>query len=308
MTDQDEKINIPPSFPDLVVLYADIAGSTKLYEEHGDEIARSDVAACVHLMSDVVGSYSGRVAKTIGDEVMCVFSDAVQATLAANELQTSVATASNGGLFQTGTLRIKIGLHLGPGDEQETDVYGEASNIAQQVIKLAKAGQILTSRELVDALPAELRVGSRHFDRVTADGRTGLLEVVEMIWEVSGTTQLSNTQAPEARVVHSRLVLEFMGHTITLGEDRPSASLGRVEGNDLQVDTDLTSRQHAAIEYRRERFHITDNSANGTMVQTDSGRTERLRRESLTLVGAGIICLGGTPEENPTGVVRYHCE
>jgi len=35
----------------LPVLFADIAGSTRLYEEHGDEAARAAVAACVEVMS-----------------------------------------------------------------------------------------------------------------------------------------------------------------------------------------------------------------------------------------------------------------
>ena len=308
MTKSDDKTRTSAPLPDVVVLYADIVGSTQLYEEHGDELARSDVAKCVELMTNVVTLFSGRVVKTIGDEVMCVFPNPVRATLAANEMQMGVTTASREAHFETGALRIKIGMHRGPGDEQETDVYGESNTIAQQMIKLAKADQILTSRDLVDELPPELRVGTRHFDQVPAEGRAGVLEVVEMIWEVAGLTQVANTQAPVPRTVYTRLTLEYRDQTITLGDDHPSAVLGRVAGCDLLVETDLTSRQHVKIEYRRERFHLTDNSANGTLLRTDAGKTEQLRRESAALDGAGIICLGGTPETNPDGVLRYYCE
>ncbi len=308
MNDSETRTHVLPRLPEVVVLYADIAGSTELYEVHGDVIARNDVAKCVDIMTKVVNLFSGRVLKTIGDEVMCVFPNPMRATLAANEMQMAVTTASREARFESGSLRIKIGLHYGPGDEQETDVYGESSTIAQQVINLAKADQILTSRDLVDKLPPELCSGCRHFDEVQADGRSGMLEVVELIWEVSGLTQVADTKAPVQRTVHTRLTLEYGARTITLGDERPRAILGRVEGNDLQLQTDLTSRQHAEIDYRRNRFHLTDNSANGTLLRTDAGKTERLRRESVMLAGTGIICLGGTPEDNPAGVLRYRCE
>ena len=74
------------------------------------------------------------------------------------------------------------------------------------------------------------------------------------------------------------------------------------------VSTDLTSRQHAQVEYRRGRFVLVDNSANGTVVVMDEGGTSGLRRDHIVLRGSGTICLGADPERNPDGVLRYRCE
>ena len=72
----------------------------------------------------------GRVVKTIGDEVMCVFPDPVKAILASNEMQLAIQRASQEDRFEVGELRIKIGLHYGPGIEEQTDVHGEAHLVA----------------------------------------------------------------------------------------------------------------------------------------------------------------------------------
>ena len=53
----------------LAVLFADIAGSTKLYDTLGDTQAKKMVDECIVLMRGIVGQYGGRVVKTIGDEV-----------------------------------------------------------------------------------------------------------------------------------------------------------------------------------------------------------------------------------------------
>ena len=292
----------------LAVLYSDISDSTKLYENHGDELARKDVATCVSIMTDIVGKNGGRLLKTIGDEILCVFPESSRLVLAANDMQSAVKKAGEEGRFVTGPLHIKIGAHYGPGEETQSDVHGEASGIAQAIIKMAKADQILVSENLFAELPPALRVGSRFFDKLEVDGPSDVRDVYEMIWEVVGLTMAADTTMQTQRVSHSRLLLSYAGTDIELGQERNSVVLGRVEGNDLVVPTDLTSRQHADISYRRGRFHLTDKSSNGTVVETDRGESKRLRRESHFLNGRGKICLGGTPAENPEGVIAYICE
>ena len=74
----------------LAVLFADISESTKLYSKLGDNAARVVVNACLSLISAVVERFKGRVVKTIGDEVMCVFRRADDAVLAATEMQSQI--------------------------------------------------------------------------------------------------------------------------------------------------------------------------------------------------------------------------
>lgn len=289
------------------VLYADIAGSTALYEKHGDAKARAAVAECVAVLSRTTTRFGGEVVKTIGDEVMSLFPDPSSAVLAANEMQQDVRSASDAGHFVTGALQIKIGMHLGPGQRTESDVLGEASIIAQQVIGLAKAGQILASGDLVETLPPELRLGSRYLDTVPAESRAGDLEVIELVWEVSGITQVAEVR-PVRRHVTTRLLLRRGDDRWELDAGTPPFSIGRVDGNDAVVETDLTSRNHAEITYRGGSFHISDNSSNGTLIVAGDGKLTSLRRESHALRGRGRICFGGSPETNPRGIVDFECD
>ncbi len=54
----------------LAVLFADVVGSTKLYDTFGDAAAKQMIDECLAVLQSVVLQYGGRVIKTIGDEIM----------------------------------------------------------------------------------------------------------------------------------------------------------------------------------------------------------------------------------------------
>ena len=292
----------------LVVLFADISGSTKIYEKFGDTIARDATSACITIMTDVAARLQGRLVKTIGDEAMIAFRDPIKAVLASNEMQMAVQRAGDEGKFATGPLRVKVGLHYGAGLEEETDVFGEAALVASALVNMAKADQILTSDGTLEQIPPALRVGSRMVDRTLVDGVSSEIQVYEMIWEVSEMTQMADIRPAKARVSHTRLVLVFEGREYEVNDARPVLTVGRVEGNDVVVSTDLTSRQHSEIEFSRGRFHLSDNSSNGTVLVLDNGSEQVLRRDKAMLGETGKICFGGKPAENPTGIASFTCE
>ena len=62
------------------ILFADIAGSTGLYEQSGDTVAMAAVVLCIDGLKAATVASGGRVIKTIGDEVMAVFDTAAQAS------------------------------------------------------------------------------------------------------------------------------------------------------------------------------------------------------------------------------------
>src|SRR5437762_11315793 len=55
------------------VLFADVSGSTKLYETAGDAAALTAIGRCIERMRKAAESTGGRVVKTIGDEIMALF-------------------------------------------------------------------------------------------------------------------------------------------------------------------------------------------------------------------------------------------
>src|SRR5262245_66128520 len=102
----------------MAVLFADISDSTSLYQKLGDVAARNIVTACLNLIESVVVRYEGRVVKTIGDELMCVFPGADQAVLAASDMQSLVSSTKPG----NHPVIIHVGLHYGPVLVESDDV------------------------------------------------------------------------------------------------------------------------------------------------------------------------------------------
>jgi adenylate cyclase len=99
----------------VAVLFADVVGSTELYEVLGDLKARETVGQCIDVMRRATESYNGRVVKTIGDEVMATFPTADGAMNAARDMQVAISKGEvvSGGGAPTGDPR---GLRFRPGD------------------------------------------------------------------------------------------------------------------------------------------------------------------------------------------------
>lgn len=288
----------------LAILFADISGSTQLYELLGDSDARIRIADCLNRLEEVVVEHGGRVVKTIGDEVMCTFPEVEPAVIAACGMQEmfndSLVDETDGG--QT-SLAIRIGLHAGPTLVESTDVFGDAVNVAARMVAQAKVGQIITTRIVIDQLPALLRGNTRLIDHAPVKGKKDTFELFEVMWQQDDVTRMS----PDIVVKPSRrarLTLSYGGETIEVNDDRPQAVLGRSKTADVTIQESLASRLHARIEYRRGKFVLIDQSTNGTYVRSDN-ENAFLRREEALLSGRGEISLGRPFSEQPQDLVVY---
>ena len=125
----------------LAILFADISGSTGLYEKLGDERAHKLVSTCISTLSDVIARHNGTIIKTIGDEVMCTFDQAGQAVEAAMDMHKAVSTIPSVSSRKNASPNIRVGLHVGPVIRQEGDVFGDAVNVAARMVSLAKPGR-----------------------------------------------------------------------------------------------------------------------------------------------------------------------
>src|SRR5256884_4276139 len=150
------------------ILFADVSGSTALYELPGDKPAAKAIEACLDELRGVVANREGQVVKTIGDEIMVVFGNGEAACDAAREMQQRViALPPTAGV----KLAIRIGFHFGLVLEDRGDFWGDGVNTAARLAALAKAGQILTSGPTANALPAEPATGLRELHAIHAKGQ-----------------------------------------------------------------------------------------------------------------------------------------
>src|SRR2546428_10153279 len=152
------------------VLFADVSGSTRLYETEGDAAALDAIGRCIERLSQAAESVGGRVLKTIGDEVMVLFPTPDAAASAASEMHAAVDTLPpvNGN-----KLGVRIGFHSGPVIQRDNDVFGDTVNLAARLVEQAVKGQIIISLETAEVLSPAFRVFTRPVDPMQVKGQAG---------------------------------------------------------------------------------------------------------------------------------------
>jgi adenylate cyclase len=270
------------------ILFADIAGSTGLYEQSGDTVALKAVVNCLDCLKAETLAQGGRVIKTIGDELMAAFDTATQAIQAANAMQSTFEKTAGG----KAGIRLRIGFHFGSVIETDGDCFGDTVNLAARLTALATPDQILTSRETYDALPSWAQATCRTLYSTTVKGRRGRVTIIEALWKQDqGQTMLSNNpEADEATSKEARI--SYQGKAWTVNEDCPEATIGRDEKSTVVVTVPTASRNHAILILRQGKILLVDQSSNGTFVRLQNGQELMLRREELVLVGRALIGLG----------------
>lgn len=289
---------------ELSVLFADVSGSTRLYELLGDAKAFAAVNGCLDLLKRVTSAHGGHVVKTIGDEIMAVLPSADAAVQAACGMQAEVTAQPP---VEDTRIAIRIGLHFGSVLETDGDVFGDTVNIAARMAKIAHGGQIITSDATVAKLHPIMRASARMLDALTVRGKTEDIHVYEILWhESEDTTMLvGRTHAPP--LAESAVRLVHQGQEFLVNAERPALVIGRDEQADIVVQDRRASRIHARIERRRDKFVFVDQSSNGSYV-TIRGETEiQLRREEFVLHGNGSISLGHSYAKDPSEIIEFYC-
>ncbi|MDP2693663.1 MAG: adenylate/guanylate cyclase domain-containing protein [Gallionella sp.] len=292
---------------EMAVLFADVSGSTRLYELLGDTRAFAAVNDSLNLLRRVTAAHGGRVVKTIGDEIMAVFPNAAVAVQAACEMQDEVTAQP--AVEKNIRIAIRIGFHCGSvlENQKDGDVFGDNVNIAARMTEIAQSGQIITSEAAVSKLHPVMRASTRLLDALTVKGKTEDIRVFEVVWQESEemTMMVGRTHVPPQQETAVRLV--HQGREFMINAERPSAVIGRGEQADIVIQDRLASRIHARIERRRDKFVFVDQSSNGSYI-TIKGETEiQLRREEFALHGSGSISLGHPYAKDPSEVIEFFC-
>jgi adenylate cyclase len=293
------------------ILFADVSGSTRLFETRGDVEARRLIAAVLDAMGKVARMYGGRVVKTIGDEVMVTLPTAVDGLLAACDMQRKIERDP---AFALENLAVRIGFHHGPTlEEDDGDVYGDAVNVAARMASLAKREQIVTTAATVAAAtgaggPQRLPE-TRSLGRTRVSGKLLPIEIHDVVWQddTSGMTMVQSAirMGGAAEPAGARLTLRHRGKLIELTESSEPFMMGREAGNHLVVEADWVSRTHAQIEYRRGHFLITDRSTNATYVAIGQDPELRVHRDELHLRQSGSISMGQAGTANSHDLIHF---
>jgi adenylate cyclase len=155
----------------VAIAFADLAGYTRLTEEAGEEEA---VGAVERFIEDVEVTLpaDARVVKTIGDEVMIVGADPGALVEWAIGFQRMVSDRRP---------LPRIGIHHGPTLYRDGDYYGRAVNQASRVVARAAGGEVIVTREVIEAVGSHLE-----FERIGEVRLKGFSDTTELFVAQAG--------------------------------------------------------------------------------------------------------------------------
>jgi class 3 adenylate cyclase len=284
------------------VLFADIAGSTQLYETLGDDAAKTQITGLQEEIVTTAMRAGGRVQDIVGDEVMLRFIEPGDAAACALAIQRNVASLPGKADVR---LAVRIGLHWGQVIVEGDRMFGDTINVAARVTAVALGGQIITTQAVVDRLPEGLQRIARRFDVAPIKGKREPLLVYDLPWEEQDLT----VTAPASSSANAPKTLDLVhaDQRFVLTPDQTGFSVGRDSSSNLVVSWPSVSRRHAVFDFIRGRFVLSDTSSNGTYVVLQDDQVVFLRRESLPLWGRGRIALGAPLDAGTGHSIDYCC-
>ncbi|MBL8154639.1 MAG: adenylate/guanylate cyclase domain-containing protein, partial [Anaerolineae bacterium] len=130
----------------MAIIFTDLRGSTRLYNQIGDAPAFGLVMSHFDLLRDAVQAEGGAVVKTIGDAIMAVFrrpAPALRAMIAAQQQLAQFQGAD-------GTpLKLRVGIHYGPCIavtlNGRLDYFGSVVNKAARLEGLSSGDDVIIS-------------------------------------------------------------------------------------------------------------------------------------------------------------------
>jgi adenylate cyclase len=127
----------------VAIFAADVAGYSRLIEQ--DEVGTLGIlAAHREVMDRLIAQHRGRIANTAGDSVLAEFPSAVDAVQCAVETQAALQNR-NDNLPQERRVSFRVGVHVGDVVVNESDLLGDAVNIAARLQALAEPGGVCLS-------------------------------------------------------------------------------------------------------------------------------------------------------------------
>jgi class 3 adenylate cyclase len=290
------------------VVFADLVGSTGIFERLGDETAGRFVTQLTTALSRTFEEHNGRVVKLLGDGIFTVFQAEKDAVAACIAIQTRLKEQP---VYPGGSgnpVQMQMGVECGEVVEIEGDCYGDAVNSAARLADLAGADQILTTARVRDALPAELVGQMRSLGPMYLRGKQEVTEVFRVDWKVERDTEATVMGVSMFKAGKDG-VLEISGggRTIRLEPRGEKVTVGRSTSASLTVNDGRVSREHCVAGWRGGHFVLEDSSSFGTWVYFGNQvEPVVLRRTECYLVGQGVISLGCEREAEAAPLIEFN--
>lgn len=270
------------------VLFADIAGSSKIYELLGDDAARRRIMDFFGALQAIVQKYNGEFQRTYGDELMCAFKAADDAVAVAAEMHQYMDRCPPVQDDKLGIFGLYIRIDTGAVVREGNKIFGNTVNFAANMKKLAKPLQTLISETTRNSLSQQHKNNTRFVGNLPIKGKPGTYDIFEYLHEVESITIATHITRQEP-ILNASLELRFNSVSYKVDEHQSVITIGRLPANDIVLKYPGVSRMHAQIKHRKGKFVLVDVSSNGTIVQPADNDSIYVKHDELLLSGEGII-------------------
>lgn len=217
----------------------------------------------------------------------------VTANLSVTKLSLNIiggSAAGKPGLFLTGSLAIV-------GRDEECDLVLEGETVSRHHCEIRREGVAYFLKDVSrnGTFVNNERILQRqlnHGDQIRIGGNLLLVKLSSGTSTRSVTKKMTEPSAPPPPIIRLKPHIVVKGFeegvTQSFGEDQ--IIVGRREGNQIVLDADNISRNHAAIERRDAKYYIRDlGSANGTRVNETRVEEAELQHGDSLRIGDFIL-------------------
>jgi adenylate cyclase len=276
------------------VVFADLVGSTDMFQRLGDEVASRFVAQWVGMMREVFEQHQGRIVKLLGDGVFVVFRQPGDALAACISIQKHLQDTPMAPGGAGAPVQVQMGVESGEVVELDGDCFGDTVNSAARLADLAGAAQILTTQNVWSALVPMQRASLRELGAMHLRGRAEASHVYRVEWHENrdgDSTVMGLSMVADEPPLVLRLVAGDQAAELRTGGGM--ISIGRGTGVTLVLNDPRVSRTHATVRWRGGHFELSDVSSFGTWVYLgNQNEPVVLRRTECYLIGTGQIVAG----------------
>lgn len=279
----------------VTIMFTDIKGSTTFFDMRGDLEGVTMLQRHNELVVPPIEKEGGRVLQRLGDGLLAVFPGPTQGVRAGIGIQKRLA-AFNEGRAEPERIRVRVGLNTGMGLVEESNVFGDAVNVAARVQTLAEPDQILVSDSVYQEASRDL--GADLFVGVGPSALKGKLEKVvvhEVVWSPEQARRRALGSVPDGappRVLHVEIARTGARLTVASRETSEGTEVLRRQIEETTYDdftVDESVRRIQAIlggadrEGRVSRQHLDDLAAIGQQLWSTllpATARERLRHST----------------------------
>ncbi|MBF0283133.1 MAG: adenylate/guanylate cyclase domain-containing protein [Magnetococcales bacterium] len=161
---------------DMAVMFTDLVGSTKLYNDLGDEFAQKIIADYLEVIRNAATPHHGNVIKKMGDGALIVFPTAEAAARAAREMMRHCHSR-----WGDKRMKLRIGFSFGPVQFIHEDAHGETVNRAARLLELKGIDEILLDESTAALLSIE-QFAFEFYKKATLKGFPGQHSIHRLEW------------------------------------------------------------------------------------------------------------------------------